>query len=96
MPVIQEGDIVVISKAVNLSKYPYINDLWISLRASHVGRQGRVLGISRTSDGRSICSVELLETSPTLKVTQLSWYIDDVSLSLRSKWRRQTVIKGEE
>jgi len=96
MRVIQKGDIVVISKTVDLSKYPHLDAEWTSLRASHFGRQGKVVKVDRTLKGNSIVYVRLLENTPDLKVLGFYWFTGDVSLLPGAKWRRQAIGEGNE
>jgi len=94
MRVIQEGDIVVISKTVDLSKYSHDNGWYTALRIPHLGELGRAVKVSRTSSGKDICYVDILETSPTIKAKRFYWYTDDISLSSLFKWRRQSIKRG--
>jgi len=90
MQIIQKGDTVFISESPNISKYKNAKLGWSPRMAEHLGKSGKVDCIGRPFGEEIIVRVELQDPQIGSSRRTFSWFLEDVSLHPRSKWRRQS------
>ena len=94
MRVIQEGDIVVISK--NLDKSKYNQGVWWNPFVTEcLGKLGKVTYIGKSFAGDTVVCVEFQDPQIAPMLQTFGWFLEDVLLHYRSKWRRQSIGEGK-